>query len=141
MGNSAIQGGGGIYSWESGPILTQVTVSGNTVIDQGGGIYSFGYSTMSLTNVTISGNSATGEEGDGGGIYFANSAPSLTDVTIARNQANRYGGGIYAFNTFDLGFSAENRCNISPIPFILAAVVRISLPPPKILRLWLILFR
>ncbi|MBT3251683.1 MAG: DUF1565 domain-containing protein [Candidatus Marinimicrobia bacterium] len=112
MGNSAIQGGGGIYSWESGPILTQVTVSGNTVIDQGGGIYSFGYSTMSLTNVTISGNSATGEEGDGGGIYFANSAPSLTDVTIARNQANRYGGGIYAFNTFDLGFSAENRCNI-----------------------------
>ena len=115
IGNYAGDDGGGIHCYGSAPSMTEVTVSGNTAGSSGGGMYCDYNSPVNLTNVTITGNSAIAENGFGGfggGICFIQTNPSLTDVTITDNLAFLRGGGIYAFNTFDLGFSNENRCNI-----------------------------
>jgi Ca2+-binding RTX toxin-like protein len=67
----------------------------------GGGMYNPSYS-LTLMNITFSGNSATG--GFGGGMLNANSSPTLTNVTFSGNSANTSGGsgggggGMYNFN-------------------------------------------
>jgi predicted outer membrane repeat protein len=86
-------GGGGISS-HGNLTLTNVTVSGNTASD-GGGIDSTG--TLTLTNVTVSGNTATR---DGGGI--SNASGTLANVTITGNTATRDGGGIINGDTLTL---------------------------------------
>jgi CSLREA domain-containing protein len=76
--------------------LTNVTISGNTA-DWGGGIDNRG--TATLTNVTISGNTA-GELG--GGIRVGGSGVvTLTDSTISGNTAQG-GGGMLNWNTATL---------------------------------------
>jgi parallel beta-helix repeat protein len=84
--------GGGIYNYESSPVLNDVTVSGN-LAQFGGGIYNYS-SSPRLTNVTISKNY------NGGGICNDNSSPVLTNVTIRDNTANSTGGG-GIYNTFN----------------------------------------
>jgi predicted outer membrane repeat protein len=81
--------GGGIYCNYSSPTLTNVTISGNSA-DDGGGICC-NYSSPILTNVTISGNSAD----LGGGIFSSSSSPTMTNVTISGNSTGTSGGGIY----------------------------------------------
>jgi hypothetical protein len=87
-------GGGGIYiTGGSGVLtLTNVTISGNTG-DSGGGIWTNGTSTT-LTDVTISGNTAT--TSSGGGIYNTGGSGvlTLTNVTISGNTGDS-GGGIW----------------------------------------------
>jgi hypothetical protein len=78
-----------------------VTISGLTVTNgfinaQGGGILVAGgfppdISTLTVTNSTISGNSAGG---GGGGIYNSEGTVTLTNSTISGNQT-KDGGGIY----------------------------------------------
>ena len=90
--NSAEEYGGGIYCYNySSPTLTNVMISGNSASD-GGGIYCYS-SSPSLVDVTLSNNSASSY---GGGIYCWESSPSLVDVTISDNSASYYGGGIYS---------------------------------------------
>ncbi|MEA3475345.1 MAG: choice-of-anchor Q domain-containing protein [Candidatus Cloacimonadota bacterium] len=56
--NAAEYDGGGIFCWDnSSPILSNVTISKNTAEYDGGGIYCRDSSPM-LTNVTVSGNTA-----------------------------------------------------------------------------------
>jgi CSLREA domain-containing protein len=83
------QSGGGIRN-EGTLGLSSVTVSGNeTTASFGGGIANSGTATMSLTNVTVSGNRA---EGDGGGIDQGNGGLlNLNSVTIAGNTADSDG--------------------------------------------------
>ena len=82
--------GGGIYCDNySSPSLDNVTITGNSAGSYGGGIYCWD-SYLSLNNVTIRSNSAR----YGGGIYCRDSDPSLENVTITVNSAV-YGGGIY----------------------------------------------
>jgi CSLREA domain-containing protein len=83
------QSGGGIRN-EGTLGLSSVTVSGNeTTASFGGGIANSGTATMSLTNVTVSGNRA---EGDGGGIDQGNGGLlNLNSVTIAGNTADTDG--------------------------------------------------
>jgi len=95
--NMTIQNGSnsGIRCYNSDPILSNVTITGNTASGyydgDGGGIYCED-SSPSLVNVTILDNSASG----GGGIYCKDSSPSLVNVTIIDNNATGcYGGGIY----------------------------------------------
>jgi fibronectin-binding autotransporter adhesin len=79
-GNSA-EDGGGLFS--NGPsTLTNVTVSANSASQNGGGLYNY-TSTMSLTNVTVSGNSAI----SGGGLINYHGTASLTDTIVAGNTA------------------------------------------------------
>jgi parallel beta-helix repeat protein len=82
--------GGGIYNYDSSPVLTGGTVSGNTASDSGGGIYNETNSSPTLTGVTVSGNTATNS---GGGIANANSSPTLTGVTVSGNSAAYNNGG------------------------------------------------
>ncbi len=94
-----IQGGnestGGAISTQSGSTLnlTDVAISGNTASSSGGAIYNRG--TLNLERVTISGNTAAG---NGGGIHFANgSIGSLINVTLSGNNASS-GAALRNFN-------------------------------------------
>ena len=93
--NSVNGGGGGIANRGDpnagifGTInLNQVTVSDNSAI-QGGGIGSGNGATATLTNTTISGNSAPG----GGGGFANGGTATLTNVTLSGNSSPGAGGG------------------------------------------------
>jgi hypothetical protein len=76
--------------------VTSSTISGNSATGQrgdGGGIYTRAGS-VSVTSSTISGNSATGQRGDGGGIYTFSGSVSVTSSAISGNSASDDGGGI-----------------------------------------------
>lgn len=90
ISNNAANEGGGIYVNQSGTLnMDASTVSGNTATS-GGGIYNNTSGTVNATSSTIDGNTADFE---GGGIY--NTATiTLTNNTVSGNSANR-GGGIY----------------------------------------------
>ena len=77
--------GGGIYNYDSTLTLTDCTVSGNTAY-YGGGICNSYRGRMTLTNSTVSGNTAY----YGGGIYSNGSYSSLTltNTIVALNYAN-----------------------------------------------------
>jgi len=103
-GNTASNRGGGIYVYNHnhGYDSVMVTISGNTIngnsSSNGGGIYinqSYGSSIATISNNTISCNTASSS---GGGIYAyyrSNSGTAtINGNTISRNSASN-GGGIY----------------------------------------------
>ena len=87
------------------------SVSGNTATGNGGGIYASGGNnrklTVELTNVTVSGNAATGylnasaamAGSYGGGMYLTYLTATLRGCTVSYNTARQHGGGIYAAYT------------------------------------------
>ena len=84
-----------ITGGEENPVeLINLTITGGKTSDYGGGIFVYsstgGYNTLTLTNCTISGNSAI----EGGGIFGDSSTLTLTNCTISGNSANYVGGGI-----------------------------------------------
>ncbi|MGB5048819.1 MAG: DUF11 domain-containing protein, partial [Caldilineaceae bacterium] len=86
--------GGGLYSYDGTPTVSNVTFSANSASVDGGGLYSLISSgSPMLTNVTFSGNS-TG--GDGGGIYNRGGSPMLTNVTFSGNSVGSQGGGFFS---------------------------------------------
>ncbi|MGH7885371.1 MAG: IPTL-CTERM sorting domain-containing protein, partial [Thermodesulfobacteriota bacterium] len=88
--------GGGIFNFGGTTTITNSTISGNTATGNGGGIFNYGIAT--ITNSTISGNAATG---NGGGIYNdGNFALTITN-TIVANSAN--GGDCQNDGTIDDG--------------------------------------
>ncbi len=82
--------GGGISCIYASPTISNNTISGNSAVNYGGGIRCENNSNATISNNTISGNSAD----DGGGIYCWSSNPTISNNTISRNSAD-YGGGIY----------------------------------------------
>jgi hypothetical protein len=93
--NEAGGKGGGMYNYAitSLSTMTNVTISGNTATG-GGGMYNDNNSSPVLTNVTISGNTVTasGADGRGGGMSNnSSSAPVLTNVTISGNTVTATG--------------------------------------------------
>jgi predicted outer membrane repeat protein len=128
-GLAVTNGSGGIYcSGASSSSLTNIAVTGNTdagiycssttglslvnlsitdnYAESGAGIYCIN-SSMTLENVTISGNTATQS---GGGIYCSTSDMTFRDVTITGNSAES-GGGIYG-NQPNIVFDTILPCNI-----------------------------
>jgi hypothetical protein len=89
-------GGGGIYN-DGTLTLTNSTLSGNSAVLYGGGIYNSG--TLTLTHCTLSGNSA--DFGSGGGIYNTGTL-TLTNSTLSGNSTARYGSGGGIYNTATL---------------------------------------
>ncbi|MDR3183621.1 MAG: right-handed parallel beta-helix repeat-containing protein, partial [Planctomycetaceae bacterium] len=83
--------------------LANLNITGGKAVG-GGGIYSS--SSLTITNSTISGNTATGyvtSDGDtltgyGGGIYCY-AGGTITNSTVSGNTAKRNGGGIYYNST------------------------------------------
>ncbi len=96
-GNSGGNFGGG---FENGGTLTLTnsTVSGNSASSVGG-IYNYG--TLTLTNSTVSGNSVSN---DVGGILNQGTL-TLSNSTVSSNFASDDGGGIYNYGTLTLGNS------------------------------------
>lgn len=89
-GNDSINGGGGIaLSLTSNATIENSAILSNTtaVADTGGGIDNLG--TLTMTNVTLSGNAA----GSGAGLANGGTAV-LTNVTLSENAANNNGGGL-----------------------------------------------
>ena len=97
--NSATYDGGGIYNISGTVILNGSTLSANSAGNisksaggSGGGVCNYGV--LTITDSTISGNSAT--YGDGGGIYniSAGGTLTITDSTVSGNWALFDGGGV-----------------------------------------------
>jgi hypothetical protein len=95
-GNAGASEGGGIRQ-DSGSTLTlsDVTVSGNRG-NYGGGVVVLG-STLNGTNVTVSGNTST--SGGGGIATILNSTAMLSNVAVNGNTAGNTGGGFYIPDT------------------------------------------
>jgi CSLREA domain-containing protein len=94
-GNTAgVGGGGGIYN-NGTMTITNSTITANSASGPGGGIFNNG--PLTIADSTISGNTA----GDaGGGIYNNSGTLAITDSTISGNTAGDSGGGVYnASNT------------------------------------------
>src|SRR5208337_981861 len=66
--------------------LTNCTVSGNSAANSGGGLRNLG--TATLTNCTVSGNSGS----LGGGLYNSSGTATLTNTIVAGNTAYPNGG-------------------------------------------------
>ena len=118
-GNAAISGntaagsyGGGVYmdDFNGQSIFTMsdnAAISGNTAKSNGGGVC-VKYGTFTMNGGTISGNKATGLNGNGGGVYVASldntsSKFIMNSGTISGNTASDYGGGVYVYSTTELG--------------------------------------
>jgi hypothetical protein len=100
-GNSG-SNGGGICNFGA-LTVNQSTLNGNSARFHGGGIFNFGQNSLlhpayaTLTNCTLSGNSAAAAGvGGGGGLFLAEGTTTLTNCTISRNRCynNIVGGGI-----------------------------------------------
>lgn len=82
--------GGGIGNSSGTLTLSGVTVSGNTATVHGGGLYSSG-GTVTISDSTFSTNSATS---NGGGISVFTGSLQIADSTVTGNTAGVDGGGI-----------------------------------------------
>ncbi len=91
--NKATIGGGGMYN-NAAPVTLNNSIIKDNTAQYGGGIRN-NNSASRLTNVIITGNSATmaTEGAGGGGIFNQASALELTNVLIADNSTNFQGGG------------------------------------------------
>ena len=84
--------GGGIYCSGSSPFLTNCTITRNKAESRGGGIYCRNFSYPTLINCLIVRNWAYA----GGGISCVDySSLSITDCKIEGNTADWSGGGVY----------------------------------------------
>jgi uncharacterized repeat protein (TIGR02543 family) len=89
--------GGGIYIYNSSPVIQNNTISGNTASVSGGGICIRDNSSPVIQNNTISGNTASVS---GGGICITGgSSPTIQDNTISGNTSSFYAGGIYIYRS------------------------------------------
>jgi parallel beta-helix repeat protein len=93
-GNTASYYGGGLHLYNTNPVITTSTISGNTASGGGGGgifLYDDGSSsTLTMRNSTVSGNTA---QYYGGGFYVQISgASTIQNSTISGNHASQAGG-------------------------------------------------
>jgi parallel beta-helix repeat protein len=94
-GSATNGNGGGLFASPSGGdfTLTNTTLSGNTASSHGGGVYVTGATNVTVTNTTLSANTASSY---GGGVYVTGASNvTLTNTTFSGNTASSYGGGIY----------------------------------------------
>ena len=96
--DGAAGSGGGILNDMGTLTVTDSQLSGNTSVRAGGGIEE--NSTMggllTLTNVTLSGNSTGGAPGNGGGLHITGPGDSnITGGMVTGNDAAREGGGLW----------------------------------------------
>src|SRR5262249_53162704 len=81
--------------------ISDLTISNGKAIDSrgGGGLANFG--TLTLTNVTVSGNNVVSRSG-GGIMNFTGATLTLTNCVVSGNSAEDQGGGISSDGTLTL---------------------------------------
>ena len=82
-------GGGGIKIFSGTATITNTTISGNSAVLGGGGI-NFSDGELSMSGCTISGNSAN----LGGGIWIGGGTATVLNSTVSGNSATHNSGGI-----------------------------------------------
>jgi hypothetical protein len=85
-----------VGSGVTGAALNNLTITNGHSNEIGGGINNSG--TLTVSNSTVSGNTATGAGGSGGGIYNSGTL-IVTNSTFGGNIADNSGGGIYNAGT------------------------------------------
>jgi hypothetical protein len=91
IGGNVSGGGGGIYCYNSSPVISNCALEDNKA-SYGGGIYCYWYSSPIIIGCDIRDNSAV----TGAGVYFSHaSAPSIASCEISGNTAEVEAGGIY----------------------------------------------
>ena len=88
--------GGGLYISDAHSELRieNSTISNNTCDGNGGGIFIISNVTGSITNCTISNNSATDASSKGGGLAFDTATVTITGGSITDNKTMGKGGGM-----------------------------------------------
>ena len=89
------EGGGGIYCYYSSPTITNCIINGNTCNGAFGGGIANEHASPQITNCIISANAG----GWGGGISNAFSSPQIFNCTISANYASAHGGGILSYSS------------------------------------------
>ena len=82
--------GAGVFAYSGETIIKGSTLSGNAA-KKGGGVYTWAENVMTMANSTVSGNSATEL---GGGIVADGTTLRLANVTVSANTAGTTGGGL-----------------------------------------------
>ncbi len=96
-GGNATSNGGGIATAGT-TTLTGMVVTGNKTTTDGGGIVVSGGS-LTLVNSVVDGNFGTGTGSQGGGVRIGGAQTlTVTNSTISNNTAGEDGGGIYFFS-------------------------------------------
>ena len=90
--NQAYRGGGAFVS-QAFIQFAHCSLSSNSVGYSGGGVFSH-YDQSTWTNCRILGNSAMGEYGVGGGLFFYFSYPQIANSIIAWNSSRETGGAL-----------------------------------------------
>ncbi|MCP4358984.1 MAG: DUF11 domain-containing protein [Chloroflexi bacterium] len=95
--------GGGGAIWNKGNTaelsISNSSFISNTASWNGGAIAIFDSSIVTITNSTLSGNSAEGANSNGGGLYSdSNGVVTLENVTLTNNTAENNGDGIQVDN-------------------------------------------
>jgi len=89
---SGIDGdGGGIYNYQSSPMVTHCTFTANFTKKRGAAIANK-QSNPTIANCMFSGNAA---DNAGGGIFNQNSDPTIINCIFIDNSAGIFGGGIH----------------------------------------------
>jgi hypothetical protein len=93
-GNGGSGNGGGLFNLGT-TTLTDCTISGNSALGAGG-VNNTG--ALALTNCTVSGNWASGYYGSGGGLANGGGTVTLTDCTVSGNStgSDGFGGGLFS---------------------------------------------
>ena len=96
--NFAALEGGGVWNSDTGEVrlsdlsLTRNRAAGDDADQGGGGVYN--ENLLRLDDVFVSGNSALGESGSGGGVLSKSGVVLVNDSNFNANAAARAGGGI-----------------------------------------------
>jgi hypothetical protein len=100
-GNTSAIGGGiyakgtSIFAQNATTVSISNSVLSNNTVSQAGGGVATSYSTLSIINCTLSGNTATNSSSGGGAISTSNSPLTVKNSTLSGNSA-RIGGAIAA---------------------------------------------
>ena len=107
--NVALNGeGGGIRNTGSDLTVVDTAIRGNVAGSAGGGISAADLGiTVDIRNSFIDGNSSN--TGSGGGVFLFDATASITNCTISNNTARNNGGGIFATGYFEsISVTIEN---------------------------------
>ena len=95
-GEYARQRGGGIYNFNSSPLVRNCIFTSNLATFYGGAVFNQGAAAIpTFINCVFSGN----EAGFGGGIYNESAQTQVINCTFAANVISGNGGGMYSYGT------------------------------------------
>ena len=112
----ATDGGGGVFIAAGDAVISGSTISNNTALYAGGGLDAKGFTSLTISGSTFSGNEtrddATSTDGGGGLHIQGNNAGAplpvkISGTRVTDNRSDIYGGGLLALNGITLTISGS----------------------------------